>query len=105
MRIKIFLNRTYKKSCNLIVLELDARSFSIDVNSDGNKYITISGITFADTNSIINSIEFIYYGYTSKIAINSNGSIYSTTIEYTKKLYLNDLEKCVNFIKKIEEEE
>ena len=41
MRIKIFLNRVYLHSANMIILEVDARKFSIDKNNEGKSYITI----------------------------------------------------------------
>ena len=102
MRIKIFLNRVYLHSANMIVLEVDAKRFSIDKNNEGKTYLTIDGVTFVDEKNVINSIEFLHYGYTSKIAINNNAGIYTAKIEYTKKLYFKDFASCVNFIKKLE---
>ena len=81
MRIKIFLNRVYLHSANMIILEVDARKFSIDKNNEGKSYITIDGITFVDNDNIINSIEFLNYGYTSKIGVNNNIGIYTAKIE------------------------
>ena len=52
--------------------------------------------------NIINSIEFLHYGYNSKIGVNNNAKIYTAKIEYTKKLYFKDFASCVNFIKKLE---
>lgn len=98
MRTKIFLNRTYIHSANLITLELDARNFRINKNNEGKNYITINGITYVDEDNIINSIEFLHYGYISSIELN-NTSIYTTSIEYTKKLYFKDFSSCVKFIK------
>ena len=102
MKIKIFLNKVYLHSANMIMLEVDAKRFSIDKNNEGKTYITIDGITYVDNNNIVNSIEFMNYGYTSKIAINNNAGIYTAKIEYTKKLYFKDFSSCVNFIKKLE---
>lgn len=102
MKIKIFLNRVYLHSANMITLEVDVRGFSIDKNNEGKTYITIDGVTFIDNDNIINSIEFLHYGYTSKIAINNNAGIYTAKIEYTKKLYFKDFTSCVKFIKKLE---
>ena len=102
MRIKIFLNRVYLHSANMIMLEADAKRFSIDKNNKGKTYITIDEITFVDEKNIINSIEFLHYGYTSKIAINNNAGIYTAKIEYTKKLYFKDFSSCVKFIKELE---
>ena len=98
MKIKMFLNRTYAKSANMISLELDARSFRINKNSEGKNYITIDGTTYVDEEDVINSIEFLHYDYTSSIEL-SNTNIYTTSIEYTKKLYFKDFSSCVKFIK------
>lgn len=100
MKIKICLNRTYLYSANLITLELDARSFRINKNNEGKNYITMDGITYVDENNIINSIEFLHYGYISSIELN-NTSIYTTSIEYTKKLYFKDFSSCIKFIKSL----
>ena len=102
MRIKIFLNKVYLHSANMITLEVDAKRFSIDKNNEGKSYITIDGITYVDDNNIINSIEFLNYGYTSKIGVNNNIGIYTAKIEYTKKLYFKDFSSCVKFIKELE---
>lgn len=98
MRIKIYLNRTYLHGANLITLELDARNFRINKNNEGKNYITIDGITYVDEDNIINSIEFLHYGYISSIELNSS-NIYTTSIEYTKKLYFRNFASCVKFIK------
>ena len=102
MRIKIFLNKVYLHSANMIMLEVDAKRFSIDKNNESKTYITIDGITFVDNDNMINSLEFVNYGYTSKIAINNNAGIYTAKIEYTKKLYFKDFSSCVKFIKELE---
>lgn len=102
MKIKIFLNRVYLHSANMIMLEVDAKRFSIDKNNEGKTYITIDGVTFVDEKNIINSIEFLHYGYTSKIAINNNAGIYTAKIEYTKKIYFKDFASCAKFIKELE---
>ena len=102
MRIKIFLNKVYLHSANMIMLEVDAKRFSIDKNNEGKTYITIDGVTFADEKDVINSIEFLHYGYNSKIAINNNIGIYTAKIEYTKKLYFKNFASCVKFIKELE---
>lgn len=98
MKIKIYLNRTYLYSANLIALELDAKQFKINKNNEGKNYITIDGVTYVDENNVINSIEFLHYGYISSIELN-NTSIYTAPIEYTKKLYFKDFTSCVKFIK------
>ena len=102
MKIKIFLNKVYLHSANMIMLEADVKRFSIDKNNEGKTYITIDGATFVDEKDVINSIEFLHYGYNSKIAINNNAGIYTAKIEYTKKLYFKDFSSCVKFIKKLE---
>ena len=98
MRIKIFLNRSFLHTANLITLELDTKNFRINKNNAGENYITIDGITYVDTKNIINSIEFLHYGYISSIELNKT-NIYTTSIEYTKKLYFKDFSSCVKFIK------
>lgn len=100
MKIKIYLNRTYLYSANLITLELDARSFRVNKNNEGKNYITIDGITYVDEDNIINSIEFLHYGHISSIELN-NTNIYTTSIEYTKKLYFKDFTSCVKFIEEL----
>lgn len=102
MKMKIFLNRVYLHSANMIMLEVDVKRFSIDKNNEGKTYLTIDGITFVDNDNMINSIEFMNYGYNSKIAINNNAGIYTAKIEYTKKLYFKDFASCVKFIKELE---
>ena len=98
MRIKIFLNRSFLHTANLITLELDAKNFRINKNNEGKNYITIDGITYVDAKNIINSIEFLHYGYISSIELNKT-NIYTTSIKYTKKLYFKDFSSCVKFIK------
>lgn len=98
MKIKIFLNRNFLHTANLITLELDIKNFRINKNNEGKNYITIDGITYVDKDNIINSIEFLHCGYTSSIEL-SNTDIYTTSIEYTKKLYFKDFSSCVKFIK------
>lgn len=100
MRIKIYCNRTYLHSANLITLELDVKSFRVNKNNEGKNYITIDGITYVDENNIINSIEFLHYGYISSIEL-SNTSIYTASIEYAKKLYFKNFASCVKFIEKL----
>lgn len=98
MRIKIFLNRSFLHTANLITLELDVKNFRINKNNAGENYITIDGMTYVDEKNIINSIEFLHYGYISSIELNKT-SICTTSIEYTKKLYFKDFSSCVKFIK------
>lgn len=98
MRIKIFLNRSFLHTANLITLELDVKNFRINKNNAGENYITIDGIAYVDEKNIINSIEFLHYGYISSIELNKT-SICTTSIEYTKKLYFKDFSSCVKFIK------
>ena len=98
MKIKIFLNRTFAHSANLITLELDVKNFRINKNNEGKNYITIDGVTYVDEYDLINSIEFLHYGYISSIELKKS-NIYTTSIEYTKKLYFKDFSSCVKFIK------
>ena len=98
MKIKIYLNRTYLHTANLISVELDAKNFKINKNNENKNYITIDGITYIDENNVINSIEFLHRGYISSIELSST-SIYTASIEYTKKLHFNNFASCVKFIK------
>ena len=98
MRIKIFLNRSFLHTANLVTVELDTKNFRISKNNEGKNYITIDGITYVDEKNIINSIEFLHYGYISSIELNKT-SICTTSIEYTKKLYFKDFSSFVKFIK------
>ena len=79
-------------------MELNTKNFRINKNNEGKNYITIDGITYVDEKDVINSIEFLHYGYNSSIELNKT-SIYTTQIEYTKKLYFKDFSSCVKFIK------
>lgn len=100
MKIKIYLNRTYLHSANLITLKLDVKSFRVSKNNEGKNYITIDGITYVDENNVINSIEFLHYGYVSSIEL-SDTSIYTASIEYTKKLCFKNFSSCIKFIEKL----
>ena len=98
MKIKIFLNRTFAHSANLITLELDAKNFRINKNNEKKNFLTINGVTYVDEYSLINSIEFLHYDYISSIELNKS-DIYTTPIEYTKNLYFKDFSSCIKFIK------
>lgn len=103
MRIKIFLNRTYKNSCNLISFNIDARNFNIIKNNNEKNVFTIDNTTYVDEKCIINSMELLIRGYTSSIEFN-NLNVYSTNIEY-KKEYSKTFIDVINRIKLIESEE
>ena len=98
MKLKIFLNRTFAHSANLITLELDVKNFRINKNNEKKNFLTINGVTYVDEYGLINSIEFLHYGYISSIELNKS-NIYTTSIEYTKNLYFKDFSSCIKFIK------
>ena len=98
MKIKIYLNRTYKKSCNLINFELNASYFKIDKNKDNKTILVIDGIIYVDNGNILNSLDFLVQGYTSSISFNNN-VIKGTELEYKKKTIYKNFIDAINFIK------
>ena len=104
MEIKIYLNRTHKNSCNLIMFYIKAKNFRIIKNNEGKNVITINNITYVDTKDLINSIEFMHNGYMNSIEFN-NLKIKGTNIAYSEdfrkeKYFFQVIEK----MKKIEKE-
>ena len=102
MKITIYLNRTYKNSCNLVSFNIDARNFSITKNNDEKNVFTINGITYVDEKNIVNSMEILVRGYSSSIEFNKL-NIYSTNIEYKKEDSKTFID-VINGIKLIESE-
>ena len=82
MKIKMYLNRTYKNSCNLIMFSIKAENFRIIKNNENKDVITINNITYVDDKNLINSIEFMQNGYMSSIEF-KNLKIKGTNIIYS----------------------
>lgn len=83
MKIKMYLNRTHKNSCNLIMFSIKAENFRIMKNNENKNVITINNITYVDNKDLINSIEFMQNGYISSIEFN-NLKIKGTDIPYSE---------------------
>ena len=101
MQVKIFFNRTYKNSINLIYKNIKCNCFNISKNNDGKELITIGNITIVNKDNIINSIEFLHYNYISKIQNFNKGKIYSTNLIFDKKninININNLKKFIDEI-------
>lgn len=84
MKIKIFLNKTYKNTCNLISIDIKCHYFKILNN---NLLIDNIGVCNLD---IINSIEFIVNGYKNTIEF-ENKKIFTSELIYTNILEINDI--------------
>ena len=97
MEIKMYLNRTYKNSCNLIMFHIKAKNFRIIKNNEGKNVVTINNITYVDDKNLINSIEFMHNGYMSSIEFN-NLKIKGTDVAYSE-----DFKKRKYFFQVIEE--
>ena len=105
MKIRVYLNRTYKNSCNLIMFNIKAKNFRIIKNNENENVITINNITYVDDKDLINSIEFMQNGYMNLIEFN-NLKIKGTDISYSEdfrkeKYFFQVIEE----LKRIEEEE
>ena len=104
MEIKMYLNRTHKNSCNLIMFKIKAQNFRIIKNNEDKNVITINNITYVDNKDLINSIEFMQNGYINSIEFNKL-KIKGTEIPYSEdfrkgKYFFQVIEE----LKKIEEE-
>lgn len=102
MQIKIYFNRVYKNSINLIYKNIKCRCFSISKNNDGEELITIDNITIVNKDNIINSIEFLHYNYINKIQNFNKGKIYSTNLIFDKKNININIDNLKNFIDEIQ---
>lgn len=105
MKIRMYLNRTYKNSCNLIEFNIKADKFRIIKNNENKNVFIINNISYVDNKELINSIEFMYYGYKNSIEFNN------LKIKGTNTCYSEDFKKgryffqVIEELKKIEEEE
>lgn len=97
MKIKMYLNRTHKNSCNLIMFNIKAENFRIIKNNENKNVITINNFTYVDNKDLINSIDFIQNGYINSIEFN-NLKIKGTDISYSE-----DFRKGKYFFQVIEE--
>ena len=95
MELKIFLNKTYKNTCNLISIDINCKYFNIISNKE-KKQLLIDNLGVLTNN--INSIEFLHYGYKNIIEIYSNTSIFTSEKEYTKKLKAKNVFELNNMI-------
>lgn len=102
MQIKIYFNRVYKNSINLIHKNIKCRYFSISKNDDGEEFITIDNITIVNKENIINSIEFSHYNYINRIQNFNEGKIYSTKLIFDKKNININIDNLKKFIDEIQ---
>lgn len=102
MEIKIYFNRTYKSSINLIYKNIKCKYFNILKNNNGEELITIDNISIVNKNNIINSIEFLHYNYINKIQNFDKGKIYSTKLIFDKKNINININNLKNFIDEIQ---
>lgn len=105
MRIKIYLNRTYKHTCNLISYDVNVINFRIMKTKENKNTFIIDNIEYVDNKDLINSIEFIAGGYNNSIEFNIS-HIKGTDIEYPEDSKKN---KCftqvIGELKNLESEE
>ena len=97
MKIRMYLNRTHKNSCNLIMFNIKAENFRIMKNNENKNVITINNITYVDNKDLINSIEFMQSGYMNSIEFNN------LKIKGTDIVYSEDFKKRKYFFQVIEE--
>lgn len=102
MQIKIFFNRTYKNSINLIYKNIKCKYFNISKNNDGEELVIVDNIAIINKNNIINSIEFAHYNYINKIQNFDEGKIYSTNLIFDKKNININIYNLKKFIDEIQ---
>lgn len=95
MNITIYLNKTYKNTCNLISVDIKCKYFNIISNKE-KKQLLIDNLEVLTNN--IHSIEFLHYGYKNIIEIYSNTSVFTSEKEYTKKLKAKNVFELNNII-------
>lgn len=95
MELRIFLNKTYKNTCNLISIDIECKYFNIISNKE-KKQLLIDNLGVLTNN--INSIEFLHYGYKNIIQLYSNTNIFTSEKEYTKKLKAKNVFELNNII-------
>lgn len=102
MEIKIYFNRTYKSSINLIYKNIKCKCFNILKNNNGEELVTIDNMIIINKENIINSIEFSHYNYINKIQNFNKGKIYSTNLIFDKKNININIDNLKNFIDEIQ---
>lgn len=95
MELKIYLNKTYKNTCNLISIDINCKYFNIISNKE-KKQLLIDNLGVFTNN--INSIEFLHNGYKNIIEIYSNATIFTSEKEYTKNLKAKNVFELNNII-------
>ena len=97
MNIKIYFNRTYKNSANLINVEINCRYFTIQKNNKSKDELLIDNMVVCGKNELINSIEFYINGYKNIIEIYPDEKIYSTELNYenTKRINISQLNQFI----------
>lgn len=96
MKITLYLNKTYKHSCNLISIDINCKNFNLLSYKDNTKILLIDNIGVYT--NFINSIDFFVNNYKNTIEVNNNGNICSTNLEYKEKIIINDVENLNNFL-------
>lgn len=80
MKLKIYLNKTFKNSCNAISINVLCSYFNILQFKD-KKELIIDGVVITNSNTI-NKIEFIIAGYKNSVDLNITTPVVSTCKEY-----------------------
>lgn len=80
IKYKLYYNKTYKHTCNLITEE--KKGHYINITSDG---VIIDGFGVAKREEI-HSVEFYVNGYKQVFEVNPNGKIEATDIEYPENM-------------------
>lgn len=80
IKYKIYYNKTYKNTSNLVIEEKKGHYLVITLNG-----VLIDGLGVAKKEEI-HSIQFTVNGYTQVIAVTPNGKIEATDIEYPEHL-------------------
>lgn len=95
MDLKIYLNKCYKNTSNMITIKLKCKYFNL--LSNNNTKILIVDNLGVYSNSI-NSIDFIVNGYKSTVTINNHNVLIGTNTEYTEELKAKNAEELNNII-------
>ena len=95
MELKIFLNKTYKNSANLISIKIKCKYFYLMSNGK-NKVLMIDNLGIYS--NFINSIEFFINGYKNVVDLNASAPLYSTNLEYMGELKAKNAEELNSII-------
>ena len=98
MNIKIYFNKAFKQSANLIALETKCSYFNLTDDE-----LIIDGRIAANQLTLkkINSIEFITGGYKSTIAVKEHEPIKSSIYNHNNFTIRRNLDDVIYFIKEI----